>query len=153
LADVDPSTVEGLERIAERLPSVSQVSTTDVGPDAVDSLEETLDYAKTLRGDGRLEEAAQHLQKALYLQPHWVEARLELAEVYRESGDLDRAVGEYRVALWDTESAAIHVRLAEVYIEIGEYAKAGAHAERALELRPENSEAQALLEKLKNLQP
>jgi tetratricopeptide (TPR) repeat protein len=153
LADVDPSTVEGLERVAEGLPPLSAASPMDVSGDKVDSRGETLDGARAHRADGRLEEAAQELQRALYLQPHWVEARLELAGVYRESGELDRAVGEYRVALWDEETAATHVRLAEVYIEMGEYAEARAHAERALELEPDNSEAQDLLEKLKELQP
>jgi tetratricopeptide (TPR) repeat protein len=153
LADVDPSTVEGLERIAEGLPPLSAATPMDVGGDTVDSRGETLDGARAHRADGRLEEAAQELQRALYLQPHWVEARLELAGIYRELGELDRAVGEYRVALWDEETAAIHVRLAEVYIEMGEYAEARAHAERALELEPDNSEAQDLLEKSKELQP
>ena len=99
---------------------------------------------------GRYEEAVRELQQALYLKPHWVEARLELAGVYRETGDLDRSVGEYRVALWDEETAATHLHLAEVYFEMGEQAEARTHAERALELEPESSDARDMLEKLKN---
>jgi tetratricopeptide (TPR) repeat protein len=153
LADVDPSTVEGLERVAEGLPPLSAAPPIEVSGKAADPPGETLDGARAHRADGRLEEAVQELQRALYLQPHWVEARLELAEVYRESGELDRAVGEYRVALWDDETAATHVRLAEVYMELGEQAEARAHAERALELEPDSTEAQGLLEKLKQPQP
>jgi tetratricopeptide (TPR) repeat protein len=73
-----------------------------------------------------------------------------LAGAYREAGDLDRSVGEYRVALWDEETAATHLRLAEVYSELGERAEARTHTERALELEPDNSEAQELLEKLRD---
>jgi tetratricopeptide (TPR) repeat protein len=153
LSDVDPATVEGLERIAEAVPPLSDASPMEVSGDTADPPGETLDGARAHRADGRLEEAVQELQRILYLQPHWVEARLELAEVYRESGELDRAVGEYRVALWDDETAVTHVRLAEVYMEMGEHAEARAHAERALELEPDSSGAQDLLEKLRESQP
>jgi tetratricopeptide (TPR) repeat protein len=153
LADVDPSTVEGLERIANRLPPLSGVAPMEVSGDTVDPAGETLEDARAHRADGRLEEAVRELQQALYLKPHWVEARLELAEIYREAGELERAVGEYRVALWDDETAATHLRLAEVYLEMGEQAEARAHAERALELEPGSSEAQNLLEELREPQP
>jgi hypothetical protein len=62
-------------------------------------------------------------------------------------------VGEYRVALWDEESVTTHVRLAEVYLEMGDGVEARAHAERALELEPESAEARDVLEKLKDPQP
>lgn len=144
LADVDASTVVGLERVAHDFPRRS------VGRElSREPVTELLERARAHRASGRLAEASGELQRALYLEPHWTEARLELAEVYRESGQLERAVGEYRIVLWDEETASVHLRLAELYAEMGDGEPAARHVERALELEPENPEAQRLLEKLK----
>jgi Tfp pilus assembly protein PilF len=45
------------------------------------------------------------------------------------------------------------VKLAETYLELGNREEAQIQAERALELDPENAEAQRLWEKLESQQP
>ena len=116
---------------------------------SAESMYERLVEARNHRAEGRVEEAIGVLQRLLYLEPHILEARLELAETYSEAGELDKAVGELRILLWDQESAEVHLRLAETYLKMDEHQRAGSHAERALELDPGNEEAQQLLESLR----
>jgi tetratricopeptide (TPR) repeat protein len=147
LAEIDTSTVEGLERVAERLPASGTGSAGSSEP-VEEAGRQRLEQVRSLRASGDLEEAILELQRILYLEPHWSEARVELADVYRESGELTKAVGEYRVVLWDQESASIRLKLAETYLELGNREEARIHAERALELDPENDEIQRLWESL-----
>jgi tetratricopeptide (TPR) repeat protein len=72
-----------------------------------------------------------------------------LAQIYRDSGELERALREYRILLWDVESAATHLQLAEIYLDMGHFEEARVHIERALELEPESSDAESLLERLR----
>jgi Tfp pilus assembly protein PilF len=151
LGEVDASTVEGLERVEERLRplSGSRASPADDSGGSEEPEREMLERARRYRDAGRLVDAILELQRVVYAQPHWVEARVELARTYRDSGELERAVGEFRVVLWDEESAATHLQLAELYLEMERLDEARVHVERALELEPESSEARSLLDRLK----
>lgn len=150
LADVDVSTVEGMERVSRDLPPrTGEALSGSDDPAANESLRELLERARALRTSGQLDEGIQELQRGLYLQPHWVEARLELAGFYQEAGELEKALGEYRVALWDEENADTHLRVAKLYVEMKNPERARIHAERALELEPDREEAQRLLDTLK----
>ena len=153
LAEVDTSTVEGMERVAERMPRASGAEAVDSSEYPAEADRERLEQARILRASGRLGEAILELQRILYLEPHWADARIELADLYLESGEMEKAVGEYRVVLWDQESAPIRVKLAETYLELGNREEAQIHAERALELDPENAEARRLRERLESRQP
>ncbi len=153
LAEVDTSTVEGMERVAEHMPRAA-----GAGPaDSSETWPRPTGNGWTRREPSALPAASVkpilELQRILYLEPHWAEARIELADVYLESGELEKAVGEYRVVLWDQESAPIRVKLAETYLELGNREEAQIHAARALELDPENAEAQRLWERLESQQP
>jgi tetratricopeptide (TPR) repeat protein len=150
LADVDASTVEGMERVSRDLPPrTGEALSGSADPTANESLQELLQRARALRASGQLDEGIKELQRGLYLQPHWVEARLELADFYREAGELEKALGEYRVALWDEENADTHLRVAKLYVEMENPQRARVHAERAIELEPGREEAQRLLDTLK----
>jgi tetratricopeptide (TPR) repeat protein len=111
---------------------------------------EKLVQARARRAEGRLEDAIRELQRLLYMEPHLLEARMELAETYSEAGELNKAVGEFRILLWDQESSEAHLRLAETYLKMDDHQKANLHAERALELDPRSQEAHQLLERLRD---
>ncbi len=147
LADVDAATVETLERVADRLPPRTRV--VRYAPVTTESMVEKLVQARAHRAEGRLEDAIRELQRLLYMEPHLLEARMELAETYLEAGELDKAVGEFRILLWDQESTEAHIRLAEAYFKMDDHQRAHVHAERALELEPGNQEAHQLLERLR----
>jgi tetratricopeptide (TPR) repeat protein len=148
LADVDASTVEALERVANRLPPTTTL--VRIPPVTTESMYEKLVQARARRAEGRLEDAIRELQRLLYMEPHLLEARMELAETYSEAGELNKAVGEFRILLWDQESSEVHLRLAETYLKMDDHQKANLHAERALELDPRSQEAHQLLERLRD---
>jgi tetratricopeptide (TPR) repeat protein len=146
LADLDPSTVQGLERIIGELPPVVLSRPTASLPSGAEP--EMLDRARSLRAEGRSDEAVRELQRALYLEPHWVEVRIELARAYVDAGELEKAVDELRVVLWDRETVETHLHLAEIYMEMENSDEARLHIERALELDPTSWDALRLLEQL-----
>lgn len=147
LTDIDVSTVEALERVAKRLPPTTKA--VQNAPVTTESMYEKLVHAQAHRAEGRLEDAVRELQRLLYIEPHLLEARMELAEIYSEAGELDKAVGEFRILLWDQESSEVHLRLAETYLKMDDHQRANNHVERALELDPRNQEAHQLLERLR----
>ncbi len=145
LEDIDAATVTGWARTmenAERRPAVD----IEEGEDVV-ALVELLD-ARALRHLGRLDEAIQLLQKSLYREPGATEFRHELVELHREVGDLDLAARELSMLLWTEPSAATHLELAEVYLELKDPVKAAEEVEKALILEPGHQEAQRLQEEL-----
>ena len=115
--------------------------------------EKMLEKARSLRESGDLPAAARELERAVYVAPHSVGVRLELAEVYQEVGELDKAASELHVVLWNREDAPTHLRLAEVYEAKGQYDMALIHAEKAASLDQEDQNTQEFLERLKATQP
>jgi tetratricopeptide (TPR) repeat protein len=168
LDELDPSSLESLERVVERLPAglanyrfsapVVEAPPTEPGEPEVaahdtDDPEKSLEEARSLRASGDLEKAVRQFERAVYLDPHAVEIRFELAEVYQEMGDLEKAARELRVVLWNREDAPTLLRVAEIYEAMGEIDKALTHAERAAELDREDPDTRELLERLKASQP
>jgi Tfp pilus assembly protein PilF/TolB-like protein len=155
LAEVNPSSLEGLERVVDQLPpavprqGAEAVAERSPPPADRGGLEE----ARSLRASGELEEAARELERAVYRDPHAVEIRLELAAVYQEMGELDKAAAELLVALWNREEVPTHIRLAEIYETMGDTEKALAHAERAVELNGNDLAARGTVERLRAGQP
>jgi tetratricopeptide (TPR) repeat protein len=145
LEGVDAATVSNWERPlgsfeSSELPSLT--ASVELEED-VFGLMELLD-ARELRKRGRTDEAIQLLQRRLYRDPNDTGSRGELADIYRERGELDQALSELSILLWTEPSAETHVRLARVYLEMHEPGKAVAEVEKALELDPEHPEARGL---------
>ena len=122
-----------------------------VDPAELDEPQRHLVKARELRASGDLAGAGHALERAVYLDPYSVEVRTELAEVFEEMGELDKAAAELQVALWNQEDGPTLLRLAELYESMGEIDKARALAERATELDGEDGRARELLERLLSL--
>jgi tetratricopeptide (TPR) repeat protein len=154
LAELDAATVQGLERVFDRLPTTAPVLAADTAQGTLeDKVQQHLSKARAHRDAGRREEAVRELQRAVYLSPYSLEARLELSRVYRDAGELEKAAGEARIAVWTAEHSKAHLLLAEILVSLSEMDEAREHAERAAELDPANAEAAQLLERLRAVKP
>ena len=154
LAQLDPSTIQGLERVSDRLPTTAPVLAADTAQGTLeDKVREHLERARAHRAAGRREEAVAELQRAVYLSPYSVEARLELARLHREAGEMEKAEGEARLAVWTADSSQAHLLLAEILASQSELEEARTHAQRAAELDPGNAEASQLLDRLRAAKP
>jgi tetratricopeptide (TPR) repeat protein/TolB-like protein len=146
LEGVDAGTVSSWERMLparENGPAApSLTASADIEED-VFGLMDLLD-ARELRRRGRTAEAIQILQRSLYRDPNDAGSRRELADIYRERGDLQEALSELTILLWAEPSAEAHLWLARVYLEMEEKAKAVEELEKALALDPEHPEARGL---------
>jgi tetratricopeptide (TPR) repeat protein len=146
LADVDPATVEGWERLVRssspRNGAAVSSAPGDYEEDVV-ALMELFD-ARELRSRGRMEEAILLLQQSLYRDPTAIDSRRELADLYRAEGELDQAASELAIVLWTEPSAEAHVELARVFLDLQEPAKAIEQVELALELDPDHREARGM---------
>ena len=180
LAGIDENSVGSVERVVERLPHVLAnyrfsaspptasepaepvdpaenvpvvAEATEPQDETADDPEKILEEARSLRASGDLQGAARQLARGIYIDPHSIGIRLELAEVYREVGEFDKAASELHVVLWNREDAPTHLRLAEVYEAKGELEMALIHAEKAASLDQEDQSTQEFLERLKATQP
>jgi tetratricopeptide (TPR) repeat protein len=158
LGEISEDSIGSVERVVERLPHAlanyrfSGHSTAAKDPED-DDPERILEKARSLQESGDLSGAARELERAVYLDPYSVGVRLELAEVYREVGELDKAASELQVVLWNREDAPTHLRLAEIYEAKGELDMALIHAEKAASLDQEDQNTQEFLERLRATQP
>jgi len=146
LEGVDPATVTNWERAlgaVEASPDLTSLSASVEIEEDVFGLMELLE-ARELRSRGRTEEAIQLLQRSLYRDPNDTGSRRELADIYRERGELQQALSELSILLWTEPSAETHVRLARVYLQMREPGKAVEEVEKALELDPEHPGARGL---------
>jgi tetratricopeptide (TPR) repeat protein len=146
LDGVDAATVTNWERPLGAVEGSSPLASID-GPVEIEEdvfeLMELLD-ARELRNRGRTEEAIQLLQRSLYRDPSDTGSRRELADIYREKGELQEALSELSILLWTEPSAETHVRLARVYLQMQETGKAVEEVEKALALDPEHPGARGL---------
>jgi len=90
-------------------------------------------------------EAASEFRKSIYLAPYAPETHLALGRVLVRSGRLRDAVESLTISLWSAESVEARILLADALLSLGETAAALPHAERAVQLAPENATARALL--------
>jgi len=97
-----------------------------------------------LRARGRSADAIQLLRKSLYRNPGAMAVRRELVELLRESGELEQAVRELHMVLWSDPSADAHAELAEIYLELGDTARAKGEVDKALSIDPLHDGAREL---------
>lgn len=100
-----------------------------------------LGMGATLARQGQIQEAIDHFEKALAIDPKLTEARSNLGTALASLGRFDEAVQQYGKALEiDPGSAPLHNKLAIAFAQRGEFDQAVLHWERAVELNPHLSE-------------
>ena len=96
-----------------------------------------------LREEGRLEQAAAHLQEAINIWPRYTEANKNLADVFLQMGRLDEATRHYRRVLEEKPGwPETHNSLGFALAQQGKLEEAVEHFTRAAELDPRDAIAQ-----------
>ena len=150
---LDASTIRGLERVTQALPTSAVLASDTVEGTLADRVRYHMERARQNAVAGRREEAIRELERAVYLSPYSDEARLELARLYKEAGNLPKAAGEARVVLWNGDNVDAHVLLAEVLLTMGQLDEARTHIEAAAAIEPSRPQLSALREKLHGVKP
>lgn len=102
---------------------------------------------RALRAAGRGEEAENVYRALIAAQPDFLSARVELAVMQRERGELRHALGELQSALAAANNAdeALRVRMqveiAQTHYQLGEFDRAAAQYRAALERQPQHKPA------------
>jgi protein O-mannosyl-transferase len=92
----------------------------------------------TFSQQGRTDEAIAHFQKALELNPDYVDARNNLGIALDKKGRSDEAIEQYTKALkLDPDYAQAHYNLANVLLAKGRPDEAILHFQKALEINPD----------------
>jgi tetratricopeptide (TPR) repeat protein len=100
-----------------------------------------LGRAQRLVEAGDVEGALREATRSGYLDPHNRRTHLLIAQLHRRRGDHERALNEYRMALWAQDEAGVRVEVAQLLREMGREPEAVAEAKKALKLDPANAEA------------
>ena len=93
-------------------------------------------------------EAVDELRRAVFLSPYDADAHLLLGRIHLRGGRPREAVAALEISLWSRETAAAHVVAADAYLRLKELGPAKLHAQKALQLDPNSTEAKSLLEKI-----
>jgi tetratricopeptide (TPR) repeat protein len=102
--------------------------------------------AQRLLDGGDSATALAEATRAAYLDPYNRSIHLLLARAHRARGEGDKALNEFRMALWSEDDAAVRVEVAGLLKEMGRPAEARAEAAKALALSPGNEAARRLAE-------
>jgi tetratricopeptide (TPR) repeat protein len=102
--------------------------------------------AQRLFDGGDAATALAEATRAGYLDPYNRSIHLLLARLHRTHGDGEKALNEFRMALWSEDDAAVRVEVAGLLREMGRPAEARSEAARALALAPGNEAARKLAE-------
>jgi tetratricopeptide (TPR) repeat protein len=96
----------------------------------------------TLTLQGRLDEAIEHLQKALQINPGDAEAHDNLGGALFQKGNVDEAMAHYQKAIQlKPDYAEAHYNLANMLAQKDQFAEAIAHYQKAIQLNPDFAEA------------
>lgn len=97
--------------------------------------------------DGDPEAAIRHMQKAVKLDPHFVEAREGLAALYDQHRGMEYAVAEYERAIREDpqNEARYCYRIAQLYFLYRQWEPALEWARRAEKLQPEDEHVQRII--------
>jgi tetratricopeptide (TPR) repeat protein len=119
----------------------SQTRITSLSPQA----DQLLDTARNAFVAGRNEDALQALGKLLQIAPQNYDAHLLMGRVYERRGDFDRAINALKAAVfWNPKLVPAHVLLGRIAILKSDCAGAQSSATKALEIDPNDQDAQAL---------
>ena len=88
-----------------------------------------------------LPESERHFSAALAADPHYVDARVNLAQTIAGQGRLEEAVAQYRAALAEQPAADIRAGLGGLLVQLGRPAEAAPLLQQALAEAPELPEA------------
>jgi tetratricopeptide (TPR) repeat protein len=102
--------------------------------------------AQRLFDQGDVASALAEATRAAYLDPYSRPTHLLLARVHRARGDGEKALNEFRMALWSEDDAGVRLEVAVLLKEMGRPADARAEAVKALALAPGNEAARKLAE-------
>ncbi|HSB10810.1 MAG TPA: tetratricopeptide repeat protein [Blastocatellia bacterium] len=119
----------------------TQTHITSLTPQA----DQLLESARNAFLAGRDEDALSALGKLLQIAPQDFEAHLLMGRVYERKGDFDRATNALKAAVfWNPKLVAAHVLLGRIAVLKNDCAGAQASADKALQIDPNNQDAQAL---------
>ena len=105
-----------------------------------------LQRSQTALHSGDIRSSAQHLEKALQIYPHYLEAHNNLGSRYIELHDYEKAAAEFHKAIdLDPRIMQPFNNLSVALFLLQRYPDAEAAARRALDLDPHNSTAQYML--------
>jgi tetratricopeptide (TPR) repeat protein len=128
-----------------------RVSTLTAAPGQTDQQETAafhLGRARELLAQQKDREATEELRRSVYLAPYEDQPHLLLGGIYRRTGQLEKAIDEFKVALWCRETAAAHLALGNALLDSGDRAGARREADRTLVLAPASPEARDLLRRV-----
>ena len=155
-----PSRVEGREPLPKglarlepdleswRASGVDQAIASTTQRDQRDLAQFHVDRGRRLFESERDREAVDELRRAVFLSPYDADAHLLLGRIHLRGGRPREAVAALEISLWSRETAAAHVAAADAYLRLKELGPAKLHAQKALQLEPNSTEAKTLLEKI-----
>jgi tetratricopeptide (TPR) repeat protein len=98
-------------------------------------------FGVTLLQKGKVNEAFTHYQKALQINPGYVEAHINFGNALLQKGNVDEAITHYQKALQINPGCAdAHINLGNVLLKKGSVDEAIAHYQKALEIKPDYAE-------------
>jgi tetratricopeptide (TPR) repeat protein len=92
-------------------------------------------------------EALSDLNRALFVAPYHAEANLLLGRIHLRGGQVQDAIGSFKISIWSADGAAAHAALAAAYLEAKDLDAAREEARRALALDASSAEANQVLER------
>lgn len=110
--------------------------------------EDHLGLGRGLLEGGQIEQGIAELERGVYDRPDDFDVRRLLGEVYRGTGELERAVGHLRAALEQVDDATTWQLLAQTYYELKANDASIAALRKVMRLEPTNPDPYRLLAKV-----
>lgn len=112
---------------------------------------QSLERARQLLTEKNDEGALAELQNVLNNDPTLAEAHFLRAQILQRRNDLESALSAYSAAVyWNPRLVAAHIALGRLHLARGDRARALTHSRSALEVEPQNQEAQLLKKKIES---
>ncbi|MFQ3639144.1 MAG: tetratricopeptide repeat protein, partial [Chloracidobacterium sp.] len=116
-----------------------------LGVSALQRVESLMREAQTAFLENQSDLAAEKLAQVIQIAPDYSDAHFLLGRVHERRGDLPAAVNALKAAVfWNPKLTAAHVLLGRILLTQGERARAAAHIRQALDLSPNDPDAQAV---------